>query len=263
MRKACLIGIAAIFAVVSSCVNPIRELSSYWDGYDFSSIDGFDDIDVAEEKFDGFIDLLSRVPFEEASETMLAFLDSASRNEVGYMVWATWFESYLHHLASPYRNDELFSIWLDKVFKDGILDEHTMKHLRQIKNVMDLNVVGQPAADVVLMDVDSTKYSISDFKGRRTLLLLLDANCPSCLDYLTENLKEYGKKDVTLVAVMINGSPMHIKSVSKSLHDDVLKYWKLLFCPGREIENGEVYDLTQVPYRMILAPDGKVERIFY
>ena len=263
MRKACLIGIAAIFAVVSSCVNPTRELSSYWDGYDFSSIDGFDDIDAAEEKFDGFISLLNRVSFEEASQAMVTFMDSARLNEVGYMVWASWFETYLHATVSPYRNDDLFAVWIDQVFEDGILDDHTMRHLSQIKKTMGLNVVGQPAADVVLAYTDSTTCRISDMKGQRTLLLLLDANCPSCLEYLTENLKEYGRKDIRLVAVLVNGSPALFRNIASRLPEDVVESWELFYCPGREIEKGDVFDLTLVPSRIMLTEEGIIEKLYY
>ena len=258
-----LITIVAVITAVSSCSNPSHELSSYWDGHDFSSLEGFDDIEVAEDKFDGFISLLSRVPFEEASQAMCTFLDSAARNEVGYMVWATWFESYLHASISPYHNDDLFSVWLDKVIEDGIMDDYSMEHLHQIKRVMGLNVLGQPVADAVLSYVDGEECRISDMKGRPTLLLLLDADCPSCLEYLTVNLQEYGRKDIRLVAVFVNGSPAHLRNIASRLSDELVERWDFLYCPGREIERGEVYDLTQVPSRIMLTEDGLIEKLYY
>ena len=258
-----LVMVAVSLTAFSSCVNPAQELSAYWNGHDFGSLDGFDDIDAAEEKFDGYIDLLNRVPADVASEHMHAFLDSAARDTVAYMVWASWFEPYLHSPESPYRNDELFSVWLGRVLQDRILDDYTMEHLQQIKDVQFLNVIGETAADVLLTDAEGTEYRISGFKGHRTLLMLLDANCPSCLDYLTENLKEYGRQDIRLVAILVNGSPMHIRNVSSHLSDDIISRWLLTWCPGREIEDGQVYDLTLIPSKIIINEDGIVERSYH
>lgn len=258
-----LVMVAVSLTAFSSCVNPAQELSAYWNGHDFGSLDGFDDIDAAEEKFDGYIDLLNQVPVDVASENLRTFLDSAARDTVAYMVWASWFEPYLHSPESPYRNDELFSVWLDRVLQDRILDDYTMEHLQQIKDVQFLNVIGETAADVLLTDAEGTEYRISDFKGQRTLLMLLDANCPSCLDYLTENLKEYGRQDIRLVAILVNGSPMHIRNVSSHLSDDIISRWLLTWCPGREIEDGQIYDLTLIPSKIIINEDGIVERSYH
>lgn len=258
-----LVMVAVSLTAFSSCVNPAQELSDYWKGHDFGSLDGFDDIDAAEEKFDGYIDLLNQVPVDVASENLRTFLDSAARDTVAYMVWASWFEPYLHALESPYRNDELFSVWLDKTLEDKVVDAHMIERLQQIKDVMGLNVIGRPAADVLLTDAEGVEYRISDFKGQRTLLMLLDANCPSCLDYLTENLKEYGRKDIRMVAVLVNGSPMHIRNVSSHLSEEVLSRWLLTWCPGREIEEGRIYDLTMVPSRIMLDHENIIEKLYY
>ena len=186
--------VAVTLVAVSSCADKAQELSTYWDGHDFTSLDGFDDIDSAEEKFDGYLDLLSKVPHELAVRNMTEFLDSAAQNVVAYMVWSSWFEPYLHALQSPYRDDALFVAWLDKVLADKVIDDGAaMERLQMMRNVMELNVVGQSAEDVMLMDAEGNEFHISDLQGQRTLLMLLDADCPSCLDYLTENLEEYGR----------------------------------------------------------------------
>ena len=39
-----LIGAATAIVAVCSCTTPMQELSSYWEGHDFTSLDAFDDI---------------------------------------------------------------------------------------------------------------------------------------------------------------------------------------------------------------------------
>ena len=259
-----LVWTGAILASVCSCASPAQELSTYWDGHDVGSLEVFDDMDAAEDKFDGYVRLLTEVRLDDAVEEMNRFMDSASRDTVAYMVWSSLFEPFLHAVESPYRNDALFVAWLDKVLEDRIIDDGaTMERLRQMRNVMELNVVGKPAADARLSDAEGDEFNISDLRGRKTLLLLLDANCPSCLDRLNENLKEYGHRDVNLVAVLVNGSPAHIGIISQRLPEEVLKRWTLAWCPGREIEKGKVYDLTMVPSRILLDKECRIKKLYY
>lgn len=254
----------AAIAIGCSCVGETQELSSYWESHDFRSLKDFDDIDVAEDKFDGYISLLSRVKHETAVENLNAFLDSAALDTVAYMVWASWFEPFLHAIESPYRNDRLFAVWLDRVLEDKVIDDGSMmERLQQIRNVMGLNIAGQPAADVVLTDADGVDFRISDLKGQKTLLMLLDANCPSCLDYLTEELKERKRGNVRLVAILVNGSKSHIGFFRSRLSEEVLEHWTLAWCPGREIEKGMIYDLTLVPSRILLDEHNIVEKTYY
>lgn len=258
-----LVLVAAALAAGCSCASPALELSTYWEGHDFTSLDGFDDIDTAEDKFDGYIRLLDKVSLEEASENICAFLDSAALNEVAYMVWATWFEAYLHTYNSPYRNDALFAVWLDKTLEDKVIDVHALERLQQVKNVIELNVPGQPVYDFLLVDSEGKEFYVSDLRGRQTLLMLLDANCPSCLDYLEENQQEYRGRDTRLVAVLVNGSEMHIKNIESRLSSDILDRWILSWCPNREIEQGRVYDLTQIPSRILVSSEGIIENLYF
>jgi len=255
--------VTVLLTVVCSCISPIQELSSYWDGHDFQTLDAFDDIDAAEDKFDRYIKLLNKVPKEAAATELMEFMDSAAQNEVAYMVWASWFEPYLHSLESPYRNDTLFEVWLNRVLEDDILDDYTKERLQKTKNVLKRNVAGRLAADVVLIDSEGVEFRISDLKGQRVLLMLLDADCPSCLDYLNENLVEYGHTTIRMIAVLVNGSHAHVQQISSRLSAEVLARWKLAWCPGREVERGLVYDLDLIPSRILLDKENIVEQSYY
>ena len=111
-------AVAAGLAAAVSCSGPEKKLASYWDGHDFSSTETFKDIKAAEDTFEGFIDLLVQSPYEVSVPALNEFLDSAAGNPVAYTLWAGWFEPYLHVLESPYRNDSLFTVWLDRTRAD-------------------------------------------------------------------------------------------------------------------------------------------------
>ena len=260
-----LAGAVAVIAAVCSCASPAQELSSYWNGHDFRTLDGFDDIDAAQNKFDGYIDLLSRVPYDVAVENMTEFLDSAAQNVVGYMVWAGWFEPFLHALQSPYRNDALFVAWLDKVLEDKVIDDGAMmEHLQHMRLMMDRNTVGSVPQDVVLRNEDGEEFMLSsELGGRSALMLFVDADCPSCLQALEENADEYAGKDVRLLAVLVNGSRFHLENIRKQLSEDILGPWTFACVSARRLEQDGLYDTSLLPFRMLVSSDGKIEKSYH
>ena len=255
---------AAGMLALCSCADKAQELSIYWQDYDFSSLDGFDNIKEAEQKFHGYIDLLSSVSHEEAVANMREFLDSAKRNEIGYMVWAGWFASAFRAMDSPYRNDELFKEWFAKVDEDKVLeDEYMLEELRAIRQLMDLNLIGDVPQELNLTNYDGEEFRLSEMVEGKTLFLFVDANCPSCLESLKENLKEYGRKRVKMVAVLLNGGRYHYENINRQLPDEVTSKWNLVWCGDRELERGEKYDLSQVSFRMLVDANGKIIKCYF
>lgn len=259
-----LVWIAAGMIAVCSCADKAQELSTYWEGHDFSSLDGFDNIKDAEQKFDGYLDILCAVPHKDAVQNLRVFLDSAKRNEVAYMVWAGWFASAFHAPNSPYRSDELFKDWLIKVEEDKVLENgYMIEELRQIRDVMDFNKEGDVLQELNLTNDAGEEFCLSEVIDGKTLVLFVDANCPSCLEALTENIKEYGKKKIKLVAVLANGGKYHVKNITEQLPEEVLSKWNLVWCRDRELEKGKKYDLTQLSFRMLVDADGKIIKAYY
>ena len=259
-----LIWAATAIVAVCSCTTPMQELSSYWDGYDFTSLDAFDDIDAAEDKFDGYINLLSRVRTDKAVDNLTEFLDSASQNVVAYMVWSSWFEPYFHALESPYRNDELFVAWLDKVLEDKVIDDGAqMKHLQTMRQIMDKNTVGSHPEDILLNAENDAEFMLSDLYGKRMLVLFVDANCPSCLSALEANTQKYQGKDVRLLAILVNGTELHLSNVRRQLSEDVLGPWTITWCSAATMENKGFYDKSLLPFRMLISKDGIIEKSYH
>lgn len=260
-----LVLVATALAVGCSCAErkSARELSAYWNGHDFTSLDGFDEIDAAEEKFDGYIDLLSRVPHDVAVREMTEFLDSAAQNVVGYMVWSSWFEPYLHALQSPYRDDELFVAWLDKVLADKVIDDGAqMEHLEMMSRCMSVNRVGMAPQETQVRTEDGGECLLSDFAGTRTLMLFVDADCPSCLEGLNENSRTYAGTDTQLLAVLVNGSSYHLDNIRRQLPPEVLGRWTFV-CRGASSLEENLYDLSLLPFRILVSPEWIIEKTYY
>jgi hypothetical protein len=237
-------------------------LSTYWEGHDFQSLDGFSDIKAAEDKFDGFIKYLSQIPHEEAVAEMTEFLDSAAQNVVAYMVWAGWFEPFLHAKESPYRNDSLFVAYLDKALKDNVIDDgYMVEHLQNLRRFMNVNKVGMQPQDVLLKNEEGVEFQLSDLKGERMLILFVDADCPSCLQALSDNVGEH--KDRRLVAVLVNGSQYHMSNIRAQLSEEVLAPWTFAYCPQGRLETEGLYDTSLLPFRMLVTPEWLIEKTYF
>lgn len=239
-------------------------LATYWDGHDFTSLDAFEDIEVAEDKFDGYIELLTAVSYENAVADMTHFLDSAAQNVVAYMVWSSWFEPYLHAKESPYCNDALFVAWLDKVLADQVIDDGAqMEHLAMMRQLMNVNRAGMVPQDVQLFAEDGAECQLSDFAGQRTLILFVDADCPSCLDGLKVNAEEYKGTDTKLLAVLANGSSYHLGNIRKQLPDEVTDKWTFVYKSALSLETEGLYDTSLLPFRMLVSADWKIEKSYF
>ena len=239
-------------------------LATYWDGHDFTSLDAFEDIDVAEDKFDGYIELLTAVSHENAVADMTHFLDSAAQNVVAYMVWSSWFEPYLHAKESPYCNDALFVAWLDKVLADQVIDDGAqMEHLAMMRQLMNVNRAGMIPQDMQLFAEDGAECQLSDFAGQRTLILFVDADCPSCLDGLKVNAEEYKGTDTKLLAVLANGSSYHLGNIRKQLPDEVTDKWTFVYKSALSLETDGLYDTSLLPFRMLVSADWKIEKSYF
>ena len=251
---------AAVVAVCS-CSGNVRELSTYWDGHDFTSLDGFSDIKAAEDKFDGYVDLLSKVSHEDAVASLRTFLDSAAQNTVAYMVWSGWFEPYFHANLSPYKNDELFVAWLDMVLEDKVIDDGgMMEHLEQLRTVMTKNQVGSILEDVCLRDTTGEEFMLSEIIVKKSLILIVDANCPSCLSSLEENAGAY--KDANLIAILVGGGNLHIQNIRRQVSEDIIEKWTLTCGPKRRMEEAS-YDLSNLPTRLLVSSNGEIIKSYH
>lgn len=254
----CLSAYLVLSALVS-CTGPGRQLTEYWTGHDFTSLEYFRDIRAAEDEFDGYVRLLDKAGPDVAGKSLTEFLDSASGNPVAYAVWAGWCESYFHSLASPYRNDALFSLFLDKVTEDGVLEPYMLGRFQTMRKVFHNGLSGARVSPVVLKDAGGVEFSLADYAPRRVLVQFLDADCSSCLQKVNETEAEYRGFDLEKVAVLVHGTPSLIAGLAPRLPEG----WRPAWCPSGELEAGEIYDIALLPSRIIVGADGLVEKSYH
>jgi hypothetical protein len=126
---------------------------------------------------------------------------------------------------------------------------------------MNVNKVGMQPQDVLLKNEEGVEFQLSDLKGEHMLILFVDADCPSCLAALSDNVKEH--KDRKLVAVLVNGSPYHMSNIRKQLSEEVLAPWTFAYCPQGRLETEGLYDTSLLPFRMLVTPEWIIEKSYF
>ena len=150
------------------------------------------------------------------------------------------------------------------MLEDQVIDDGAqMNHLQIMRQVMDRNAVGVNPEDLPLYSENGAEFMLSDFYGKRMMVLFVDANCPSCLSALEENTKKYKGKNVRLLAILVNGTELHLSNVRRQLSDDVLEPWTIAWCSAAVMENKGFYDKSLLPFRILVSKDGIIEKSYH
>lgn len=150
-----------------------------------------DDIDVSEDRFAQFAELAAASPEEDAIAALDLLFERLKGDGVAYYIYADWMEAAFYNPLSPCRNVTLFTHAVNRIAADGILNDDECRSFIQKRDWMQINLKGHMALvpDIVL-------------EGTRTLVLVLDASCPSCREALTslgEDVKWEGFRKVAVL----------------------------------------------------------------
>ncbi len=246
--------------LLAACSNPRERAASFWDGYDFGSTEGFSDVDAASEKFGEYVGLLTKLPEPDAETLLLEFLDSASRQAGAYTIWAGWLEGWLHSVDSPFRNDALYRAALSKIVSDNVIDSYLMASFAQSHSVIDKVVAGADAPSLQLKGADGVPFNLRDFVPSRQLVYIADSGCISCLDQLSSFDGEYADAaELVRLVILVNASQETVSYYQSQLPPGRI----VAYCPGREVERGEVFDLSMLPSRLLIGGDGRIEKTYF
>ena len=136
-----------------------------------------------------------------------------------------------------------------------------MEHLASLRQMMTVNREGMQPQEVTLKNEEGVEFQLSDLKGESTLLLFVDADCPSCLQALSDNVGEH--KDRRLVAVLVNGSQYHMSNIRAQLPEEVLAQWTFAYCPQGRLETEGLYDTSLMPFRILVTPEWLIEKTYF
>ncbi len=124
---------------------------------------------------------------------------------------------------------------------------------------LDSGLVGKPAPEIELDQLDGKKFRLSNLKGKVVILDFWATWCGPCLKAMPEIDKvahEFADRDVHLVAVNLEEAPKQIKAT--------LERHKLSPTVAMDIDGvaAHKYEATAIPQTVIVDRKGNVARVF-
>ena len=204
-------------------------LADYWNvnGIDYS------DISAAQDRFAIFAEQAVAAPEAEACEALDSLFDKLLEDEVAYFVYVDWIDFAFYSLLSPCRSAALYEKVVERVVSDDIVGNGDCDLYRQRLGWIKNNLEGSTAI-VPGVELD----------GRRTLVLVLNLSCPSCLEAPAAMAADSRWNDFRRVAICCGYGPQ-----------PETEGWEFVR-PGNVTE---VFDPELTPVYFIVSHEGIVE----
>jgi hypothetical protein len=204
-------------------------LSDFWKGVPLLE----EDISVSEDRFADFAELAVAAPEKEAKAALDVLFDRLLSDEVAYYVYSEWMNGAFYSVFSPCRNAGLYSYSVGRMEKDGFFNEDELRPYQMRSKWININTRGD---DAVVPGVS--------LNGERTLVLVMDMSCPSCLKAIENLSQDEEWEGVRKIAIGLGYG-----QVSPS------EGWEI-YTPD---DANNIYDIRLSPVYYVVSPEGKVE----
>ena len=232
----------------------------YWDHFDFQDTAYIHLPDITEQAAVDYMDLLTRIPSEEASASLLALVQKASVEPLmmNYF-WKTFFR-YWHEPNSPMKNEDLFILFCKEVEQYASVGVALQERAADLRRMAEKNRIGMPAADFVYTLKSGKQGRLYSLKADYTLVFFYDPDCETCAE-----IKRSMKQSAWLEEWVAGG---HLK-VLTIYPDEELDLWRERlhemsdawingYDKGQVLTLEQRYDLTSIPSFYLLDKDKKV-----
>lgn len=153
----------------------------YWDRFDFNNERLISRPEITEQAFVDYIHILQNyVLFEDAKKSLQYTLTKMEENKAMHAYFASLFEKYLYDPNSPFRNEELYLVVLERLTKSPLLsDAEKSKYKFQLR-MAKKNRVGKKATNFDYTLATGETFSLYSIKSNYLLVIFLDPECSSC-----------------------------------------------------------------------------------
>lgn len=243
--------------------------SHYWDGVEFTD-DRLIRTPFFEAKLDKYYkDLVSPSPDSIKKEVDHMLLYSRSNKEM--------FKFLLVHFVQKYINpeymgqDAVFVHLFEKYINTGQADfftEQYREHMTKRAYSLMANLIGQPAANLVMVDSLDKPLPLYDVKSDMVVVCFWDPTCSHCKEVVPKVDSIYNAKwkaqGVALYGVMVDGGK---ETWTRFIQEKGLKNWMHVYqLPSQEKADADagkagyrqLYDIYQTPILYLLDKDKRI-----
>lgn len=238
-------------------------MAHYWDNFNFADTALVNNRNVSEQGAADYLAILADGTLSEAQVkgSLDSFCKGLEVQEHARKVFLQMMEDYLYNPNSPFHNETLYALFLERMLKSEYVDEARKSSLKFSLDLISRNCPGKVATDFVYFLPDGSKRSLARMraKNNRLLLVFYDPECPSCHETMQEMVADgllaeavkAGK--LTVLAVYTEGN----QEVWKRTLGDLPQGWTV-GSDHEMVKQGALYDLKAMPSLYLLDGSKKV-----
>ncbi len=249
-------------------------LEHFWDRF-FSEADGMlcDSVTVCgvpgrilEEAFSNYVIMLQDIDINPARKDVAALFDKIEARQMKdtlsnvFDVFGTLMDRYLYDPNSPYRNEDLYLPYLEKLTSSPLTPPEMVPAYANDARMCSLNAVGTPAADFRFTDASGRTRRLYDIKADYTLLFFSNPGCNACGDIVSgiKGIRGIESKIISGRLAVVN---IYIDDDLKSWRGhlaDFPKIWLNGYDTDHVIRKDLIYNIRGIPSLYILDGDKRV-----
>ncbi len=246
----------------------------YWDSFlsttelwpsDSTTVNGVPE-DKFEESFATFVYLteMTDIPAgRKALDRLFTLTETYQKADSSSTVFARMAETaekYYYEPNSPYRNEDLYLAYIERLAASDLTPAARRKALEFDIRLCSLNPVGSPAADFRFTDIRGRTRTLYDIKADYTLLFFSNPGCEACKEII-ENLNASEKvarliaeKKLAVVNVYIDEDLDEWRSYQDYYPDS----WYNGYDPDFVIRTDLLYSVRAIPSLYMLDSGKRV-----
>lgn len=232
---------------------------------DTNMVNGVLKADV-EGRFANWVGVLERVSLKVARKSVVKLFEKAygiEKKDTSSNVFETvtsLVEKYLYDPNSPFRNEELYLPYVDRLARCDVVDPLLRSRYAREASMCSLNRIGEQAADFRFMDKIGRIHHLYEISSEWILLFFSNPGCEACM-----NIIQFLSESPAVAAMMAAGR----LAVANVYIDEDIDAWRSYmpiypeswyngFDPDMVIRNDVLYDVRAIPSLYILDRDKKV-----
>lgn len=238
-------------------------MAHYWENFNFADTALVNNRNVAEQGAADYLAILAdgTLTEEQVKGSLDGFCKGIEAQEHARKVFLQMMEDYLYNPNSPFHNEGLYALFLERMLKSEFVDEARKSSLKFSLDLISRNCPGKLATDFVYFLPDGSRHSLAQTraKNNRLLLVFYDPECPSCHETMQEMVADgllaeavrAGK--LTVLAVYTEGN----QEVWKRTLSDLPQGWTV-GSDHETVKQGALYDLKAMPSLYLMDGTKKV-----
>lgn len=232
----------------------------YWDHFDFRDTAYIHLPDITEQAAVDFMDLLQRVPQNEALSA-LATLAGKAAVEPRMMshIWEILYR-YWHDPNSPMKNEDMFILLCRGVEQTPEVAGYLRDRAAYLRNLAEKNRPGMVAADFVYTLESGKQGRLHQVKAEYTLVFFYNPDCETCAE-----IKGMMRQSQLLKELAANGRmkvltlyPDEDVALWKEHLPEMADAWINGYDKGQVLTLEQRYDLSSIPSFYLLDKNKKV-----